>query len=146
MTIECGYCLRRESEGKPDVFEGEINFRSIEGHFFLVPHAEKRKENSPDYLFKLKNPRSGDFDQVGNAWVKDMKAGGSFFSITVDHPALTQAPVYLAAFPDDTQPKDTPKGKSANFTLRWGRPKVGARSDDAAAAAASGVGSDAIPF
>ncbi|OEJ64663.1 DUF736 family protein [Magnetovibrio blakemorei] len=147
MAIECGYVLRRDVEGKPTVYAGEIDFGNIIGDFYLIPVAEKRDPvKSPDYEMKMKS-RSGQYGVVGQCWVKKLKAGGSFFSITVDHPHMTDKPIYLAAFPDDEQPKDTPKGKPANFTLRWSRPKAGNGGQDfGGAPSPSSVDNDSIPY
>lgn len=146
MAIECGYALRRDVEGKPTVYNGEIDFGNIIGEFYLIPHVNVRTENSPQYEFKMRN-RSGAFGSVGNAWVKKLKTGGSFFSITIDHPHITDKPVYIAAFPDDEQPKDTPKNAPANFTLRWSRPRAGAGGQDfGGGAPAPATGDDQIPY
>jgi len=143
LTIECGYLLRKDVEGKPTVFHGEIDTVSISGEFYLIPHASKRNEKSPDYAFKIKN-RAGDFTHFGNAWAKQFKAGkGEFFSITVDGPGMG-SPVYVAAFPDDDQPEGTDKKKPANYTIKWGRKKAGAPAT--VGDAGPGQQDDEIPY
>lgn len=148
MSIECGYALRVENEGKPTVFRGEVNLGRINGEFYLIPHPQVRNPGkSPEYAVKMKSA-NGDFATVGNAWVKKMNAGGSFFSVTVDHPFLTEKPVYLSVFPDDEQPKDTPKSKPANYSVRWSRPRAGAGAQDFGGASMGGeaVADDHIPY
>ncbi|MGB0749701.1 MAG: DUF736 family protein [Magnetospiraceae bacterium] len=141
MSIECGYCIRQEVPGKPTVFHGELeNIPNIGGEFYLIPHPTKRGENSPDYAFKIR-AQDGNFVHFGNAWIKNFKdGGGSFFSITIDGPGMG-APVYVSAFPDDEQPKETPKDKPSNFTIRWGRPRGGMSM-----AANQAPVNDAIPY
>lgn len=149
MTIECGYLLRVQSEGKPDAFKGEIELQQISGIFFLVPHAAVRNPGkSPTHSFKVKN-RAGDYVHFGNAWQKEFKSGqkGYFFSITIDGPGMPHS-ITVNAWPDDEQPKETPKEYPANFTVRWQRPKpqgatvIGGGSE----APASGVDQDEIPY
>ena len=147
MSIECGYLLRVQSEGRPDAFKGEIELQQISGVFFLVPHVDVRVPGrSPTHSFKVKN-LAGDFVHFGNAWQKQFKNGkaGYFFSITIDGPGMPHS-VTVNAWPDDDQPKDTPKDHPANFTVKWQRPKPQpATVIGGGAPEASGV-DDEIPY
>lgn len=140
MSQNVGYLLRRKVEGRDDVFGGELHLPQISGPVYLIPHDTRRQENSPHYALKVRCS-DGDYRPFGNAWVKAMKAGGKMFSITVDGPTMP-APIYVAAFPDDEQPKEAAKGEPHCYTIRWGRPKRPAHIP----AATSDVLADAIPY
>lgn len=145
MSIECGYLIRKQVEGKPTVFHGEIDLAQIAGEFYLIPHAEKRDpEKSPDYAFKIRG-RSGDFVHFGNAWRKPFKKQkGDFFSITIDGPGMDRS-VTVNAWPSDQQPDGTPKGEPANYDIKWQRPKPGAAAVVGGGSAGEPI-DDEIPF
>jgi len=142
MSNIVGHAERVQSEGKPDVFYGEIAVGGISGEVYLIPYADKRSDKSPDYEVKMRG-FSGDWESYGNAWAKKMKVGGDMLSVTFDAPQLPQ-PVYVAMFPDDEQPKDTPKNKAASWSFTWSRPRRA--GGPAMAQPAQAATSDAIPF
>lgn len=124
MSIDLGYMLRKQVDGKPDVFHGELNHSEYTGEFYLIP-AEKRTDNSPDYVVKV--ILGGGWQERGAAWLKPMKTGGKYLSLSIDGPEFGQR-FYVSGFPDDEQPKDTPKGAPVCYSLKWSRPDASKRS------------------
>lgn len=141
MSMECGHLQRLAKQGKPVAYIGEINIAGIVGEIVLTPHALRRSENSPTHKVSVRS-EGREWSQMGNAWKKDMKAGGWFFSVTLDGPTLP-GPVYVTAFPDEDQPKDLPRGDYGEFTIKWGRPRGGRAMQPASPA--PGL-DDAIPY
>ncbi len=139
MSIDLGYMLRKQVEGKPEVFHGEINHSEYTGEFYLIPVTEKRTDNSPDFVVKV---FLGGWQERGAAWLKPMRTGGKYFSLSIDGPEFGQR-FYLSGFPDDEQPKDTPKGAPVVYSLKWSRPDASKRS--APVTPATGGGRDGMP-
>ena len=140
--MEVGHLERLERQGKPPGFIGQIQVGNIVGEIALKLLPSKRTENSPDYEVLLRPENVRSWGVRGAAWVKEFKDGkGQFFSITIDGPEQ-DAPCYVAAFPADEQPKETPKDKPAIYNIRWGRPR-GVNSGVATTPAAL---DDEIPF
>ena len=140
--MEVGHLERIEKEGKPIVFGGQVEVGEVIGDVYLIPIAGPKRDpkNSPDYQVKLRKPNEDGYRSRGAAWVKEFKDGsGQFFSITFDAPEFLR-PVYVAAFPDDEQPKDAKA--DVFFTMRWGR----AKPRDGGAANPDPVADDAIPY
>jgi uncharacterized protein (DUF736 family) len=145
MSIEVGHCERVISEGKPDVFYGELAVEGLQSDFYIVPVPDKRTERSPDMALKIRG-RNGQWVHFGNVWLKDFRNGaGQFMSIQIDGYNLP-APVNVAAFPDDEQPKDTPKGRPSQYTIRWGRPRGGRGAPPMDQGAAAAPLNDEIPY
>lgn len=86
---------------------------------------------------------NGAWESFGNAWRKKMKVGGHMFSVTLDAPQLPK-PIYVAMFPDDEQPKDTPKNLPASYSLSWSRPRR--QSGPVNAPPADAPANDQIPY
>jgi uncharacterized protein (DUF736 family) len=145
MSIDVGHCERVVSEGKPDVFYGELAVEGLQTDFYIVPAAAKRKDTSPDMNLKIRG-RDGSWVHFGNVWLKDFKTGGGqFMSIQIDGYSLP-APINVAAFPDDEQPKDTPKGRPSQYTLRWGRQRGGRGGPPVDNGGAQAPLNDEIPY
>lgn len=143
MSIEVGFLELLKRDGKPNVLLGEINMAGLAGEIAMGPVKVRRDPvNSPHMEIQMKGPRG--WYEAGKAWKKDFtEGGGYFYSLTFDGPQM-EKPIYVAAFPDEDQPKDTPKGEAAQWTLKWGRPRGNRRSvmpDDGGASL-----NDEIPF
>ena len=142
MSIELGYLLRVDVEGKPSVYHGEISFDGYDGEVFLVP-AVKASDKSPDYTVKLKIADA--WQERGGAWRRPLKKGGFLLSLGIDGPEFRQG-LNAAAFPDDEQPRETPKNNPATFTIKWSRAKPQAAAPNASASTSGGPVADEIPY
>lgn len=143
MTVEVGHLEIVKKPGKPVVYLGEISMPEFTGDICLTPYEkdESRKPTAPTHKVMLRTEGGGWF-HGGNSWRKAMKVGPFFHSVTIDGPGF-RAPIYLAGFPDDDQPKETKADDPAMFTLKWGRPRSNRGAGSQTAAASIG---DEIPY
>jgi len=85
------------------IFEGRIDTMDFNARCRLVPAAEKRSDQSPDFALQAYQRRSDRWVAVGSAWRKEALATGqNYLSIAVTVPGL--APFNVAAFLADNQP------------------------------------------
>jgi len=120
--MDVGHLEAVISETRPTVWMGEVCMQGVAGEIALIPKVRKFSEKSPDLEIKLRVP-GREWGVVGAAWKKQFKNGsGDFFSLTFDHPGLSQ-PIYAAAFPDDPENQPKEADNPVFFTIQWGRSK-----------------------
>lgn len=118
--MEYGHLERVDHETRPTVFMGQVNMPGVSGDICLTPKASKRSDKSPDFDVKIQTP-GRDWMIAGAAWTKQFRDGsGDFFSITIDHPGLTN-PIYVSAFPDDDDKQPKEAEYPINYSINWGR-------------------------
>lgn len=135
MARQIGTLTAGQTKGGARYFRGHIESPAVAGKFRFRPY-QGRSEQAPDYKIDRLDPETGQvFEDCGAAWVKALREGGTFLSITLDDETMEQ-PLHCAAFLDEEGDGDT-------WRVMWGRAK---RKSRATAAAAPAAPDDEIPF
>ncbi len=138
--MEVGHLERIDNETRPTVYMGQIAMQGAQGDIALIPRRDRRSDRSPDFDVKIIAP-GRDWMIAGAAWIKPFKDGsGAFFSLTIDHPGLSQ-PIYVSAFPDDAEKQPKEAEHPINYSIVWGRPRR-----NGPVAADPVMASDSIPY
>ena len=97
-------------EATPGGFFGRIRCLKLDAELRIVEAEPSDADNSPDYRIMLGG--DGDAIEVGAGWKRVGEKAGSYVSLMIDDPSLTQ-PIYANLFQSGSDP--------AAHILLWNR-------------------------
>lgn len=135
----CGFLYEQASPSTGEIgYVGEVSLATVRGKVALAPMEYRRDPVKSPHFKVLLNPGGG-WTEAGAVWKKFAEGSGDeFLSITFDTDAMPR-PVYVSAFPPNTEEGDEP----GRWNIVWSRPRAGNRP---ASNAAGDLPSDEIPF